>query len=80
MATASTKTAPYISKSKFLAGLQCPKLLWNAYNAKHLIPEPDAQTQAIFDQGHAVGQLAKQLYPGGIEIGGDVNDFRAFSI
>src|SRR5208337_1220154 len=75
MTTASTKTAPYISKSKFLSGLQCRKLLWNVYNAKHLIPEPDAQTQAIFDQGHEVGELAKQLFPGGIEIGGDVYDF-----
>jgi hypothetical protein len=54
--------------------LQCGKLLWNVYNAKHLIPEPDAQTQAIFDQGHQVGELAKQLFPGGIEISG-VDDF-----
>lgn len=67
--------SPYISKSKFLAGLQCHKLIWHAYNAKHLIPEPDAQTQAIFDQGHQVGELAKQLFPGGIEIGGEANDF-----
>jgi hypothetical protein len=67
--------SPYISKSKFLAGLQCHKLLWSVYNAKDLIPEPDAQTQAIFDQGHAVGQLAKQFFPGGSEIGGDVYDF-----
>jgi len=67
--------SPYISKSKFLSGLQCPKLLWNVYNAKDLIPEPDAAQQAIFDQGHQVGELAKRLYPGGIEIEGDVYDF-----
>jgi hypothetical protein len=67
--------SPYISKSKFLAGQQCQKLLWYQYNAKQLIPEPDAQTQAIFDQGHQVGELAKQLFPGGVEIGGDVDDF-----
>ena len=24
---------------RFLWGLQCPKLLWHAYNAKDLIPE-----------------------------------------
>ena len=35
--------ASYVSKSKYLWGLQCPKLLWHAYNAKDLIPEPDAQ-------------------------------------
>jgi len=54
-----------ISKSKYLAGLQCPKLLWTYYNAKDLIPEPDAATQAVFDQGHEVGRLAQSLFPGG---------------
>ena len=57
-----------ISKSKYLAGLQCPKLLWHHYNAKALFPPIDAQTQAIFDEGHAVGQLAKTLFPGGIDL------------
>ena len=71
----TTKAAtPYISKSKFLWGQQCRKLLWTAYNAKHLIPEADAQTQAIFDQGHEIGNLAKTLYPDGIEIGQGVDD------
>jgi hypothetical protein len=65
----------FISKSKYLSGLQCHKLLWFQYNAKDHIPAFDAQTQAIFDQGHLVGQLAKKLYPGGIEIAGRVNDF-----
>jgi len=58
----------YISKSKFLNGLQCPKLLWTYYNKHMLIPEPDAGQQHIFDTGHVVGDLAKQLYPGGIEV------------
>src|SRR5439155_14746199 len=66
---AETKsTAPYISKSKYLWGLQCHKLLWHAYNAKHLIPGPDAGQQAIYDQGHEVGELSKQLFPSGIEV------------
>ena len=59
---------PFISKSKYLAGLQCDKLLWTHYNAKDRIPSPDAGLQAIFDQGHEVGELAKSLYPGGIEV------------
>jgi len=65
----------FISKSKFLWGLQCPKLLWHAYNAKHLIPEAGAQQQAVFDQGHEVGKRAKKLFPGGIEIGKGIDDF-----
>jgi hypothetical protein len=59
---------PSISKSKYMAGLQCPKLLWTYYNAKDLIPAVDAGTQARFDEGHKVGDLAKQLYPGGVEV------------
>jgi hypothetical protein len=66
---------PFLSKSKYLSGLQCHKLLWFQYNAKDQIPAIDAQTQAIFDQGHEVGDLAKKLYPGGIEITGAANDF-----
>ena len=69
-------SSPYISKSKFLWGLQCPKLLWHAYNAKELIPQPDAATQAIFDQGHDVGGLAKRMFPDGIEIGKGIIDLK----
>lgn len=42
---------PLISESKFLWGSQCRKLLWYVYSAKDQIPEPDAATRAIFDQG-----------------------------
>ena len=66
---------PHISKSKFLWGHQCRKLLWYAYNAKGQIPKADASQQAIFDQGHEVGALAKSLYPGGIEVSADATEF-----
>jgi Domain of unknown function(DUF2779) len=65
----------YISKTKFLQGLQCPKLLWSAYNAKHLFPEVDAALQAVFDQGHDVGAFAKRMFPNGIEIDTAPTDF-----
>ncbi|MCL4789521.1 MAG: DUF2779 domain-containing protein [Verrucomicrobia bacterium] len=71
----ATTERPYVSKSKFLWGSQCRKLLWVAYNAKDQIPEPDAAQQAIFDQGHEVGALAKSFYPGGIEVSAGVIDF-----
>jgi hypothetical protein len=57
-----------ISKSKYVSGLQCPKLLWTQYNDRDAIPPSDAAKQAIFDTGHAVGDLAMDLFPGGIEI------------
>jgi hypothetical protein len=40
---------PFIAKSRFLWGLQYPKPLWTAYNAKDQIPEPDAARQAVAD-------------------------------
>ena len=67
----------FISKSKFLWGLQCQKLLWHAYNAKNLIPEPDTSQQAIYDQGHEVGALSKQLFPRGIEVGQGIVDIES---
>ena len=63
-----------LSKSRYLNGLQCPRLLWIATNEPERIPEPDAATQHIFDQGHLVGELAKRLYPGGIDVASD--DFK----
>ena len=66
---AKRRSLPFISKSKFLWGLQCHKLLWFAYNQKDAIPKPDAAQQAIFDQGHEVGALAKQMFPEGVEVG-----------
>ena len=66
---------PYISKSRFLQGLQCPKLIWSAYNANHLFPEVDDGLQAVFDQGHEVGSLAKKMFPDGVEVDVDPTDF-----
>ena len=67
--------SPYISKSKFLQGLQCPKLIWSAYNAKHLFPAVDDALQAVFDQGHDVGSFAKKMFPNGVEVDVDPTDF-----
>jgi hypothetical protein len=60
--------SPYISKTTFLMGLQCGKLIWFRYNAKDQIPAPDEATQAIFDQSTEVGELARQLFPGGMMV------------
>lgn len=65
-----------LSKSRYLAGLQCPKLLWMFYHAKDQFPPVDPETQAIFDQGNEITALAQTLFPGGIEIEG-VKDFEA---
>jgi len=62
------KSPPILSKSKYLAGLQCPKLLWINVNSKERIPEVDEARQHIFDEGNAVGEYAKKLFPDGIDI------------
>jgi hypothetical protein len=66
-------TSKLLSKSKYLNGLQCPKYLWTVVHEPERIPAPDAGTQYRFDQGHLVGDLAKKLYPDGIDI--PVDDF-----
>ena len=62
------KKVPMLSKSRFLAGLQCHLRLWYQCFERELIPEVPPSQQAIFDAGHEVGELATQLFPGGILI------------
>ncbi len=60
-------TTKRLSKSRYCSGIQCTKLLW------WLVHEPaapeleaDAALQAVFDQGHRVGELAQARSPGGV--------------
>jgi predicted RecB family nuclease len=59
-----------ISKSRFLAGRQCLKRLYFQVHSKELAAQPDGAAEAIMDQGRAVGSLAHQLFPRGIEVAG----------
>src|ERR1041385_2622872 len=65
----------FISKTRYLEGLQCHKLIWFRVNARDKIPPIDASTQAIFDQGHLVGSYARKLYPKGFAIEAKPWDF-----
>lgn len=60
--------ARLLSKSKYLSGLQCRKLLWTQVNEPTVIPTADIVTQHVFDQGHLVGEYARQLFPSGIMV------------
>src|ERR1019366_2365135 len=58
-----------LSKSRYMSGLQCPKLLW------WKVHEPDAPElaadeglQAILTRGQRVGELARAQVPGGVLI------------
>jgi len=62
------KKTSRISKSQYLRGLQCPKALWLYRHRPDLAPEIPVSKQQIFDQGHEVGILAQQYFPGGVEV------------
>src|SRR5437764_970866 len=59
-----------ISKSKFVAGVQCLKRLYLIVHEPELAAEPNASDYAIIDQGREVGLLARELFPGGVEVNG----------
>ncbi|MCK4997103.1 DUF2779 domain-containing protein [Candidatus Pacearchaeota archaeon] len=63
--------AKLLTKSNYLTGLQCPKLLWITKNDKQRIPEPDKMTQKKFSDGHILGELAKKVFPEGQNIPDD---------
>lgn len=58
-----------ISKTQYMMGLQCPKRLWLYRNRRDLLLPPPPATQRIFDEGKAVDELARKLFPGGVLVG-----------
>ena len=59
-----------LSKSKFVAGVQCLKRLYLQVHAPELAGEPDEGSLAVMDQGHEVGLLARDMFPGGSAVEG----------
>src|SRR5438876_3299991 len=55
-----------ITKSKFVAGVQCLKRLYLTVHTPELAAQPDESDQSIIDQGREVGLLARQMFPGGV--------------
>ena len=65
------KEIPALSKSRFMAGLQCHKRLYlECFHRELEDPVGEAQ-QAVFDTGTEVGEIARRLYPGGLLIAED---------
>lgn len=54
----------YLTKSRYVAGLQCRKRLWLQVHEKlsHAEPPPGS----LFDLGREVGEVAQRLFPGGV--------------
>ena len=66
-----------LSKSKYLVGLQCPKRLWLESYRRDLLPPIPAARERVFSQGHEVGILARERFPGGILINEDPFQWQA---
>lgn len=56
-----------LSKSTFIKGMQCNKALYYHKYSKELRDDLTAAQEAIFAQGTSVGELACQLFPGGVD-------------
>ncbi|MGB1518469.1 MAG: hypothetical protein ACPG8K_05145 [Crocinitomicaceae bacterium] len=56
-----------LSKSTFIKGMQCTKALYYHKHNRELRDELTAAQEAIFAQGTSVGELACQLFPGGVD-------------
>ena len=57
--------AKYLTKSRYLQGLQCRKRLWLSVNKPDLATAPDMAAQHIFDVGRRVGEYARLLFEEG---------------
>jgi hypothetical protein len=66
----AAERSPHLTKSRFMAGWQCHKLLWwtaHEPEADELVP--DIGTQDLFDQSREVEREAQKRFPGGAVIG-----------
>ena len=64
-----------LSKSQYVRGLQCHKALWLYKHKKAVMTPTTPQQEFIFAGGHRVGKLAQALFPGGVEVEHDPQDF-----
>ena len=62
-----------LSKSKYLSGTQCPKRLWLEINNPEKATPITAAQQHLFDQGHEIEKLARNQFPDGLLIKGELN-------
>jgi len=59
---------PLLTKSNYMAGLSCPGSLWMMFHDLDRIPDFDLATEHIIQQGKIIGQLAKKLFDGGVDL------------
>ncbi len=62
------KTIIMLTKSNYLSGLQCSKLLWVQKNERPRMPLPDMVSRAKLAEGERVGELARGLFDCGVDL------------
>ena len=60
-----------ISKSKFVAGVQCLKRLYFQVHRPELATGSTEATEAVLEQGQQVGLAAQKAFPGGVLVAGN---------
>ncbi len=60
-----------ISKSKFVAGIQCLKRLYFQVHQPELATGSTEATEAVMEQGHQVGLVAQKAFLGGVLVAAD---------
>ena len=64
-----TRPGPYLTKSRYVDGIRCPKKLWLDVHPGSSHPSPDPYS--VMDVGRRVGELAQELFPGGERVAGE---------
>jgi len=73
----SLEREPYLSKSRYLAALQCDRRLWlEVHTPDQATPAGEGELQ-LFRVGDEVGRAAHGLFPGGTLVGDEAGDHRA---
>ncbi len=57
----------FLTKSLYMSGQQCPRLLW--FSSRHQLPELSLFVQHKFAQGRDFEKYVKKLFPDGIDLG-----------
>ncbi|MDQ1267476.1 MAG: hypothetical protein QG560_119 [Campylobacterota bacterium] len=64
-----------LSKSQYIRGLQCHKSLWLYKHKPELRDTLDSAQESLFNNGYSVGEAAKKLFAGGVEVEFDASNF-----
>jgi len=58
----------YLTKTDYVKGSECKKFLWLRFNDPESLPKLEDPTLMRLEEGNEVGNLAKRVFPNGIEV------------